>query len=231
MENKNEKIEKMIRSDDYNRLIEVRTAQAEEGKEPEERVIEGVPIVFGQETELYRYKDWGGKEVIVNEIIEKGALDNAETKNCFLKFNHEEGVMPLARVKNGTLVLDVKDDCVHMRATLADTTAGRDLYTLVKDGTIDKMSFAFTIDKDGGSVIESVETDETVVVTRTVKKINALYDVAAVMVPAYEQTSLYARSKGDVEAYLKAKVEAKRAKELEDKKTELHNFIKENSCK
>lgn len=224
----NDKLEKMIRNGDYHHLVEIRAS--EKTDDSQERVIEGIPIVFGQETELFRYRDWDDKLVIVNEIIEKSAVDEADTKNCFLKFNHNDSVMPLARVKNGTLKLDIREDGVHMTASLADTTAGRDLYTLVRDGILDKMSFAFTIDENNGSVIESVETDEQIVVTRTVKKISALYDVAAVMVPAYEQTSLHARSRGDVEAFLKAKVEAKRAKELEDAKASLHEFIKANSC-
>ena len=229
METNKEKIEKMIRSGDYHHMIEVRAQEPDEEGKPVERVIEGTPIVFDQKTELYRYHDdWVDKDIIVHEIIKKGACDNADTRNCFLKFNHDESVMPLARVKNGTLQLDIQEDGVHMKATLADTTAGRDLYTLVKDGTIDKMSFAFTIDEDE---FDSVETESEIVVTRTVKKIKSLYDVAAVMVPAYEQTSLYARSKGDVEAFLKAKVETERAKKLEDAKAGLHDFIKQNSCK
>jgi len=72
---------------------------------------------------------------------------------------------------------------------------------LIKRGDIDKMSFAFT-EKDG------VFDEKTR--TWTVKNITKLYDVAAVTVPAYENTNIY----------------AVRMSELENRKSELENLIK-----
>lgn len=70
------------------------------------------------------------------------------------------------------------------------------------------MSFAFTTD------VEAQDNSVDGEVTFTVQKIRKLYDVAAVMVPAYENTEIYARRQGEVETYL-AKVETeKRAEEL-----------------
>lgn len=230
-------IDKMIRKNDYHHLIEVRAASVkEEGSEKERHVIEGDPIVFNAKTELFSFKrDWeggDGKLVRYEEVIAPGALDNAETKNCFLKFNHSESVFPLARVKNGSLKLGISSESVHMRAVLADIPEGESLYKLVSEGLLDRMSFAFTI-ADKGYEMARVENDTEVVVTRTITKIAELYDVAAVMVPAYEQTSLYARSREDVETYLKeVEAEERRAKEakaLEDAKADALDFIQKSS--
>ena len=92
-----------------------------------------------------------------------------------------------------------------IRAILANTTAGRDLYELVKSGVIDRMSFAFTI-KD--------EHYDQSTHTWTVRKIDKLYDVAAVEIPAYENTLLFSRRLGDVEACLKSEVEALRLERI-----------------
>lgn len=209
-----DRIQKMLRASDYHRVMEVRAHREEralEGEEKrEEMIIEGVPIVYDEKTELFRFKrEWSdNKTVIYEEIIHPGAVDeNTRSDNCFMKFNHSEDVFPVARVRNKSLILESKEDGVHMRARIVDTPTGRELYQLVDEGILDRMSFAFVIDRDNGSVITSVEDDEKVVVTREINHIAELYDVAAVMVPAYEATSLHARCKEDVETYLK-KVEA-----------------------
>lgn len=213
------RIQKMLRESDYHRVMEVRAHREEralEGEEKrEEMIIEGVPIVYEEKTELFRFKrDWSdGKTVIYEEIIHPGAVDeNTRSDNCFMKFNHSEDVFPVARVRNKSLVLESKEDGVHMRARIANTATGKELYQLVEEGILDRMSFAFVIDRgDNGSVITSVEDDEKVVVTREINHIAELYDVAAVMVPAYEATSLHARCKEDVETYLKQVEADKRA--------------------
>ena len=205
------RIQKMLRESGYHRVMEVRAHREEralEGEEKrEEMIVEGVPIVYEDKTELFRFKrDWSdGKTVIYEEIIHSGAVDeNTRSDKCFMKFNHSEDMFPVASVHNKSLVLESKEDGVHMRARLANTATGKELYQLVEEGILDRMSFAFVIDRgDNGSVITSVKDDEKVVVTREINHITELYDVAAVMVPAYEATSLHARCKEDVETYLK----------------------------
>ena len=230
-------IQKMLRDSDYHRVMEVRSHTEkrvdEDNKEHEDMIIEGVPIVYDSKTELFRFKrDWSdGKEVIYEEIIHQGAVDDkTRSDNCFMKFNHSDDVFPVARVRNKSLILESKEDGVHMRARIANTATGKELYQLVEEGILDRMSFAFVIDRgDNGSVITSVEDDEKVVVTREINHIAELYDVAAVMVPAYEATSLHARCKEDVETYLK-QVEADEraaaeAARIEEIRKETHELI------
>ena len=70
-------------------------------------------------------------------------------------------------------------------------------YEVIDRHAIDKMSFSF-------SVRESKY--DNVTHTRTITKIRKLYDVSAVDIPAYEETSLSARSFFEVEHSKEVKV-------------------------
>lgn len=199
------KEDKLFRHNNYRHLIQVRTSELEEDKN--KMIIEGKAVTFDEETVLFRYNDHEYKE-----IISRGSFDKCDFSKAFLKYNHSDNIMAMARVKNETLTIDVRDDGVYIRAHLANTSAGRDLYELVKRGDIDKMSFAFTIGEE--SYDESTYT-------WTVRKVDTLYDVAAVEMPAYENTQLFARRYGEVEASRKQEVEA-----LALEKEQLVNIIR-----
>lgn len=230
MENENLTPKPFIRDTDYHRLLQVRSVEPAEEKK-EEMILEGRAVVFNEEIELFSFVDFDGERVIVKESIDEHALDKTDFDGCFLKFNHSDQVFPLARCKNGTLEISIKEDGAYIRAKLADIQASRDLYTLVKEGIIDKMSFAFTIKEE--ERVETVTTDDDGITTRTivyrVKEIDKMYDVAAVNNPAYDNTSIsvarmedvpqiYARRKGDVESRIsEVETELKQKKEQEAK--------------
>ena len=96
----------------------------------------------------------------------------------------------MARTRNKSLELIVDDKGLKIRAKLAPTQANKDIYTLIQDGTLDKMSYAFTVSKEEWDY----ETD-----TRRIWEIDKLYDVSVVDVPAYDSTEIYARSKEQFE--------------------------------
>ena len=152
-------------------------------------ILEGVPIVFNQETVL---RDIFGNEML--EIILPTAIEpTAITRDCALFYNHDESKKPLARVRTGRLTLTPEPDGIHMRAELnLNRQDCRDLYLAVKDGEIDKMSFAFRMD--------DFEMDYSGdIPKRTITKISYIREVSAVSDPAYNQTSLKARSTDSVE--------------------------------
>ena len=104
----------------------------------------------------------------------------------------------LARTRNKSLELipDVKG--LFMRAKLqSDVAQHRDVYNLVKSGLISQMSFAFNV------LDEKVERRDGKT-HRIIKKIGRLADVSIVDVPAYEQTSVLARSLELVDTELRA---------------------------
>ena len=125
------------------------------------------------------------------EIIDPRALDKTDMRDVPLKYNHSENIMIMARTRNKTLQLVRDENGLRIMAELADTTAGRDLYELVRRGDIDKMSFAFTVAKDD----YDRETR-----TRTILAIDKIFDVSAVDSPAYETTSISVRSYFEAEA-------------------------------
>ena len=173
-----------------NRCIEVRATE-----DSEEMIIEGYAAVFNQETDL----GW------CKEVIDSRAFDECDMKDCCLNYNHGQS-KPVARTRNHTLELLVDAIGLKIRAKIIDTTEGKDLYKSVKEGLIDKMSFAFTVKEDEWDY----DTD-----TRRIKNIDKLYDVSIVDIPAYEGTSVFARSKEEYEEekqkHEKLKLEKKKA--------------------
>jgi hypothetical protein len=125
------------------------------------------------------------------EVIDPRALDKTDMRDVPLRYNHSDNVMVMARTRNKTLQLIKDDEGLRILADLANTTAGRDLYELIKRGDVDKMSFAFTVARDD----YDVETR-----TRRILAVDKIFDVSAVDSPAYETTSISVRSYFEAEA-------------------------------
>lgn len=142
--------------------------------------MEGRAIVYESPTVMFEIDGIQYKEVIV-----KGALDGADLRDVPFKYNHSDAIMVMARTRNRTLELIPDDQGLLVRARLANTTAGRDLYELIRRGDIDKMSFAFT-------VAEEAYDKETR--TRKILRFKRIWDVSAVDIPAYDDTYISARS-------------------------------------
>lgn len=148
--------------------------------ENNEMILEGYAATFDNPTCLYEYDG-----VKFNEVIDRGAFDEMDSKDCCLKYNHSDNVPILARTRGGSLELTVDNIGLRFKAKLFNTQTSRDVYELVKQGGLDKCSFAFTIKED------SYDRESR---TRHIRKINRLFDVAIVDIPAYDSTSVSARS-------------------------------------
>lgn len=172
--------------------------------EEEPGVIEGTPIVFNQETKI---QDWAGEYI---ERIEPNALANADMKDVRLFVNHDVNKIALARSKNGnensTMSFTIDDEGLHMRAVLDidNNTEAKSLYSAIKRGDMDGMSFMFRIKTDEW---KDIDTD---LPTRIIKEISIVHEVSVVNFPAYPQTSINARSSGE-EAPYSALEEARQA--------------------
>lgn len=164
-------------------------------------VVSGYAVVFEQPTILFEMDG-----VQYKEIIDRHALDNADLTDVPFKYNHSENFLVLARTRNKTLNLRIDDKGLFVTANLANVQTGQDLYTLIKRGDIDKMSFAFTVKND---IYDSLTN------TRRILAIDKLFDVSAVDTPAYDQTSISARD------YFSAQEEIQRLKEREEQRKRL----------
>lgn len=143
-------------------------------------VLTGMPIVFDTPTTI---NDVSGG---YTEIIERGALDNADLADTRLLYNHDTNRVPLAKAPK-TMELKVTDQGLEMRAVLADTEASRSVYTAVERGDLDGMSFAFKVPEGG-------DTYDRATNTRRIRTIEKVYEVSVVAFPAYPQTSVEARA-------------------------------------
>ncbi len=188
--------------------FEVRASTDEKGN-----LIEGRPIVYDSMTDMGWFK----------EVIERGALDNADLTDVRFLVNHDINKIPLARSRNNninsTMQLGVDDKGLFIRVYLdvENNAEARALYSAIQRGDITGMSFMFSVDDEEWEELESEKP------TRRIKKISSVVEVSAVTFPAYEDTEIQARNKSELES-LRQKLESERqrAKSLErDKKSKL----------
>lgn len=164
--------------------FEVRAEQGERGS-----IITGRPIVYNSRTDL----GW------FDEIIESGALNNADLKDVRFLVNHDISKIPLARSRrnNGNSTMQLTVDnlgmSIEVQLDTENNSEARALYSAVERGDISGMSFMFGVNSEEWDDIESDHP------TRRIKEISSVVEVSAVTFPAYESTEINARSKEALE--------------------------------
>ncbi|MFD2442927.1 HK97 family phage prohead protease [Bacillus sp. CGMCC 1.16607] len=150
----------------------------------DESVIEGHPAVYGQKTLIGSY---------FYEVIERGAFDGCNFDDVLFCVNHDLKKIPLARSRrnngNSTMQLTTDDKGLYIKATL-DTegnSEARNLYSAVKRGDIDGMSFIFFIQEERWVDLDKEKP------TRHILKVKSVREVSAVNFPAYAGTDINAR--------------------------------------
>lgn len=122
------------------------------------------------------------------EFIAPDAFDESLDSDAEIMFlySHDWGA-PLARRSAGRLTLEKRADGIYFRATPPDTTRTQDLLKDIEAGNIKGNSFGFTVEADEWS------SDENGRQIRRVLK-GTLYEISAVVDPAYPDTTLAKRS-------------------------------------
>lgn len=160
--------------------------------------ITGRPIVYGAPTLI------GG---MFNEVFEPGALNGADLRDVPLLVGHNQSSIPVARSRrnngNSTMTLMVGPEGLDIDASLdvEGNPTARELYSAVKRQDISGMSAAFTVEDEEWTELESPMP------TRHIRKVSRVYEVSAVTFPAYEQTSIVARSAAEALESAKAALE------------------------
>lgn len=151
--------------------------------EEEDMKVEGYALKFDRETVIGG--KWGWREKIA-----RTALDGAELNNVVFNFNHSFDSV-LARTTNQSLQLSVDSIGLKVAAGIVDTSIGRDVFKLIKDGLVTQMSFQAVVKKSKWTFVEdgSDELD-----LREITEFGRFFDVSAVTLPAYEDTTISARS-------------------------------------
>ena len=140
--------------------------------------VEGYAAVFGEEADIAG---------LFREKIASGAFSEAISRDdVIFSYNHDDATV-MARTRSGTLTLVEDDRGLKMSSTLdpSDPDVQR-IAAKMRRGDLDKMSFAFFVDRE--------EWDDTGdVPVRTVRQAT-LHDVSVVTTPAYDGTEIGLRS-------------------------------------
>lgn len=146
-------------------------------------IITGRPVVLESRTDLG----------FCDEVIDARALQNTDLSDVRLCLNHDTSyVYARSRNNNGNSTMRINTDAMGLTFEAAldveNSPKAQDYYAAIKRGDMDKMSFMFTID---GYEWENLESDHP---TRRITSIGRIFEISAVTFPAYNSTSIEARS-------------------------------------
>jgi uncharacterized protein len=170
-------------------------------EENNEMIIEGYFALYEAETELFTNS---------YEIISKGAFDKTLNNDVRALWNHNTQYV-LGRSRSGTLELKTDEKGLYGLIRLPDTQYAEDLYSLIKRGDVDQCSFGFNI------LDESLEELANGGYRWRINEID-LHEISVVTFPAYENTTVQARSK-EVQKLQERKLQEKKKgllKRMED---------------
>lgn len=120
------------------------------------------------------------------EQIDPHAFDEADLEDVVFLLDHTGRVY--ARTKNDTLKLTIDENGLFTETDLSKTTNSREVFEDIKAGNYSQMSFAFTVGEDAYE--ERTAENGVRVITRTITKVNKVYDVSAVGFPANPTTDI-----------------------------------------
>lgn len=133
-----------------------------------------------------RFNEWSEDLGGFRERIAPGAFAKAiATDDVRALFNHDANYV-LGRTGAGTLRLQEDERGLRFEIDAPDAGWARDLHKSVERGDISQCSFAFEVQAEEWARGERLDE-------RTLKEVK-LYDVSIVTYPAYEATSVSARS-------------------------------------
>ena len=202
-----------IKSDREYRAFEVRAE--------DEKRVQGYATTFNSAYTLYT-----DDEFELREIINENAFDECDLTDVIMQYNHEGRVF--ARNTNGTLKIDIdKPNGLLIDADLGGTQLGSQVYEEIKGGYTNKMSIGFTVDR-AADVWTRETIDGKTIETRFVKKVNKLFDVSAVSIPANGNTSIEALS---IRALVDGAIEKLEAERLEAEKLALEKMRAETRAR
>lgn len=194
-------------------LGKVETRAEEDGK----ITLIGQPIVFNQRTNIADYFE----EEIAPEAVEESVL-----RDVCLLVNHDFNGIPLARSRNNNANSNLRftksNYAVDMAADLdPKNPKAIELNSAVERGDIPGMSFAFIVDGEEWSNLDSD------LPLRRITHISKIYEVSAVTWPAYEGTSIQSERslESELESLKKAREELESARARAAKIAELNEKL------
>lgn len=149
------------------------------------RLITGKAICFDSMSE-----DLGFREIISKGAITQELIDSSD---IYFTFNHSmDKVLARWNKGEGSLKIELKDDGVYFSTEAPNTDLGNEVLEYIRRGDANKCSFAFYM--SGNDEDETWTKTEDGEVLRTINHIAGLCDVSVVFNPAYDETTVSARS-------------------------------------
>ena len=175
------------------------------------RTLYGRPIVYQATADIGEFF----------EVIDRGALDEADLRDVALLVNHDAKMIPCARSRrnnaNSTMQLVPDEDGLMFRAEIdtENNLNSRALDSAIQRGDITGMSFVLSFDPS--TVFwEGLGEGKP---TRHITRIGKLYEISAVTNPAYTDSYIATRN-ADHEALESALGSLEREKQAEEEKRE-----------
>jgi len=188
--------------------------------EQDSRTITGYAILFNTKSQLL---DGWFYEIISPDAVDENTIARSDVFGL-LNHDNERGILSRSKYGKGTLTLSVDDKGLFYSFESPHTALGDEVLEHLRLKNITASSFCFSVDDE-----EKVKNaDETY--TRTIKKIDFLYDISPVYSPAYAETTSECCSKRMLDFKTSIESEEKRKldeleiekKELEKKELEIY---------
>lgn len=188
---------------------ETRSFDIEFHSTPDSRTIEGRAIPFGV---------WSPNREGFREMIDPAAVEGVlEKSDIFMLYNHnrDKGFLARNNKGKGTLSIEVKNDGVYFSFDAKTDNLSNYIYERVKDGDLNEMSFAFTVEND----VWEKQSDGTY--NRTITKFDKLYDLSVVDASYYGlQNAVGCKRFAEIQEEERLENERRMAEEEEKKKAE-----------
>lgn len=184
----------------------------------EEYKVKGYATTFDDPYTLYEDKD-----LVLKEIIDRSALDEADMSDIIMQYDHEGRVF--ARTSNNTLTVTPDAHGLAMEADLGGTSLGRGLFEEIKGGYTTKMSWGFSVNRDKDEWTSEHLPDGRTLEVRRIKSVRKIYDLSAVSLPANDATTISARSVADG-AIERLAAERREQLEIRKRKMLLEDWLK-----
>ena len=149
--------------------------------------VSGYAVVFNQPSQPLPFI----------EYISRDALNDVDFSKTLLLYAHDYNKI-LARADSATLKTEIDDNGLKFTAQIPDTTLGTDTFKNIQAGNVKGCSFGFTI-ANGGDRWDTRDDGTTI---HYVDKIDTVSELTLTAIPAYEETSVSAQVKRDLEQYL-----------------------------
>lgn len=147
--------------------------------------IGGYAVVFNEPSE-----NLGG----FIEYVNPDAFDDVDMSDVVALYDHNFANV-LGRTSANTLKLEIDNKGLKFSLNIPNTTLGNDVYTNIRAGNLKGMSFGFTVGSDDWA------KDANGTPQRTIAKVDALYEISVVTMPAYQETSVAVTRALEVDAY------------------------------